>query len=771
MGIFSRKPKLPLSKQAIDDAIDELGIAKLNGLSVAIESAIEKAYSISQFQIDPNDFNGGNESGYFGREFELRATVGRIKSLYSKEPWVYASASTIAKTLSTVNFKVRQKSTKELLEAHPLQKSLDAGNPTQDCKSLNWAGYLDLVLSGNFFKIFDEKYTIPVHVPTELASLKMRENKTNEDKLLMEEVGPVSAVSVNYNYLTNTPAKDIDYRYVIQAKFPNPYNPFYGLSLFSAAARPILLDRHKNEFEMAFYLRGATNAGVIETTEDMTKARMERLMRTFEAAFTGKRNWWRTLFLPKGAKWINSGLTMNEMQHLEGLRENRRTILGIVGVPPSQVGIVEDVNRATAEVQKEALWTNTIQPLADLVASCWNNSYLVRIIYKGEVEVFPDFTGNVAVAGSLQRKGEVALSVQDYLVLNEIRKDILGYPELTDERGTMLVREIGPKLTNPFGEALPPAQAPAQDEDTETLEDPNAGVVEEGKTIKASKEEIIKEQERIEVSGMRKYIKVFDKYMGVILEQAVKAMKEKTDVRARLNSLQTTRANGYSGQAVPLLAETMEKGFVLGKFSAKSLSFIFHKKEFTGTDEQAIEILREKTRDGKRQVLAERAITNFLGFDRTRTELIMSYIEDGLKSGKTTEQIADTIAKDFGEKYRDQAFTIARTEVLYSVSQGAKWNQEVLGKVFSEINKQWIHVGDVGSNPAARQEHYDFQFEGKNGVVPESYTWINPKTGAHLGYPRDFNGGAADVINCRCTMANVIPATAVSNAEVILATE
>jgi hypothetical protein len=83
---------------------------------------------------------------------------------------------------------------------------------------------------------------------------------------------------------------------------------------------------------------------------------MKRLMNTFEQVFTGKRNWWRQIFLPKGAKWVSSGLTMSEMQHLEGLRENRLSILAALGIPPSKVGLVQDVNRSTSDNQDKDFW-------------------------------------------------------------------------------------------------------------------------------------------------------------------------------------------------------------------------------------------------------------------------------------------------------------------------------------------------------------------------------------------------------------------------------
>jgi hypothetical protein len=83
-----------------------------------------------------------------------------------------------------------------------------------------------------------------------------------------------------------------------------------------------------------------------------------------------------------------------------------------------------------------------------------------------------------------------------------------------------------------------------------------------------------------------------------------------------------------------------------------------------------------------------------------------------------------------------------------------------LREVFTKVKKQWFHVGDVGTNPDAREGHAEFE---SLGAVDEDYKW-----GGVLDYPRDPDAPADEVINCRCSMVSVIPEDAQSNAEVIL---
>jgi len=826
-----------------------MDFTQLNGLQSSISNAIYKQIDISHLA---NIQDHGNDSGYFGQEFELRPTAGKMKALFGREPWVYATSQLIARTLSSIPFVVKNTVNHEVNETHPLNAQLKAQSPVQDHKLRDWSGYLDMTLGGNYFLVFDENYKEAMHVPVELISIVLIDPETTPDaEKRFNESGPIDYIEISSSGMNNhflKPGK-IDFKQVIHFKLANPYNPLYGLSMYAAASRPILLDRHKNEFEMAFYLRGGTNAGVIETTEDISRMRMERLMRTYEASFTGKRNWWRQQFLPKGAKWVNAGLNMSEMQHLEGLRENRRTLLAMLGIPPAMVGIVEDVNRATAEVQEQAFWQNTIIPLSYFVAAGWNNSYLVKNIYKGEVEVVPDLSNIDAVVGSLRSKAEDAKSIEDIATINE-QRELVGLKPLkaTDPRGTMFtsqVKKLGMAL--PFGNGDgtgtidPNDMGPDETLDTKSQKiaglttqsdgdnphhhvaewDPETGngltraiqgegpdhihkivdfkvmVAGEDKhghpgSLKQSDDSIHKEifkrakitveanQRRIETRQGEKYVKALAQYFNLMFEQTKDALIMGLDVEGHLMTLADDRVTLFDSKMLPIILETQDLGFGFALSSSRSISatLIIAKDMADGTykansanlrfspaDEQAIEAIKQRDSDSRRTTMSQRALETFYRFDETVTENILSIIEAGLEGGQTHIQIASQIANDYGENYSGQAATIARTEILTAVSQGIEWEGETLQQVFTKVEKQWFHVGDVLSNPDARVPHAEFESQGKQDI---KHVYRNPITGGELRYPRDPKGGASDVINCRCTQSNTIPHDAQSNAAAIL---
>jgi len=821
---------IPATK--VDDMMSMLEMVQTQGVNKAIEDEVKKALSLSDFQ--PMD-GFTDDQGYFGQEFNLRATVGRLKALHGSEPWVYATSSLIARTLSSVPFRIVNVSTNEVNETHPGNDVVMGGNPIQDGIHKRWSGYLDLTLGGNYWEILDENYEYSMHVPVESAEPILRKSETPEQRKELAENGPFEKLEI-YDLATGRVSHSVPWDRVIQHKMPNPYNPFYGLSMYVAAARPILLDRHKHEFEMAFYLRGATNAGVIETTEDITKSRMERLMRTFEQAFTGKRNWWRTMFLPKGAKWVNSGLTMKEMEHMEGLRENRLTLLAVLGVPASQVGIVQDVNRATSETQETALWQNTIMPLASFISAGYNNSHLFKNVYKGEVMVVPDYSDIEAVEGSIFLRAERAKAVDDIATVNEQREIVKLEPlPASDPRGNMFASQIKkldggtapatePKsLRDATGGTVATETGPASDDDKHVHVaefDSKTGI---GKTVATmgaddhshrvrpvdgnidllmiepttddghthpnidrsaedrkqlvllSKKNATSNQSRIEKQQTQKYMKPLEANQTAALDTAIRALRNDKNVKPVLDSFADDRLKVYETSALPILNQSMEKGWDLSMSQTRSLSNGLYRIKSTKqsdkispTDEQALEAIRARDADKRREQLAKRNIESFKGFDEHQTEQIVQIVEDGLKDGKTFEQIASTIKTQFGERYGDQAFTIGRTETLTAVSAGLQANNDALNEVYDKVNKQWFHVGDMGSNPDARVGHANFETVGNDGVVPSDYIWKNEITGASLKFPRDPAGGAGDVINCRCTMVSVIPDDAVSSARTVL---
>lgn len=768
MAWFSSNKQAPVTRRATKD--ESADPSELNSMEGKISDAIAKNLSQDYWQ----SFGQSDESGLFAPEFDVITTIGRIKSLYTREPWIWASAQLIARTLANIPYKVVDAKTGETVDNHPLEAIIGSGGPWQDDLQMKWSEYLDIGLAGNGFIVFDDaRYKEKAHVPAELVTLGF--DKANN------RVSHITVFDENLGHGVAGRGRDIPIELVVHHKLSNPFTPFIGMSPFTAAARPILMDRYKSEFEMAFYLRGATNSGIIEMQEDLSKSRLRRLQNTFEQAFTGRANWWRTIFLPKGGKWVNSGLTMREMQHLDGLIDNRKTILAVIGIPPSMVGLIEDVNRATSEQQEAVFYNNTIIPMSHFIASGWNNSHLVKNIFQGKVKLVPDFSQIEAIEGSLTKKGEAAKHVEGYMTINEIREEILGLEPLppNDPRGGLFVVELRPVPTLPPAGTVPdpgspPPEDPPELPGPEDVEDEDPEETEEEAEKAASrqhratvKDAVTSSQNRVEGRLSKDMEDVFGKYVDLLISHVREGLERNVHMGAHMETRQEQRIDFWKKQAGPILNRAMDRGFSMANAQVKKLDRITTKQaRFTGldqVDQQAVDVLRSKTEGDKRLALEARNIQVFEGMDNHQTEQAMALIESGFAEGETFESIARNLRARYGEAYKNQSRTIVRTEVLSAVSQGIEWNHEVLGEVFSDVRKQWLHQGDAGINPDARDEHVAFE---ELGAVPSDFKWGN-----ELSFPRDPAGAPGQIINCRCTMVTVIPDSAHSNADAILEME
>ena len=692
-----------------------------NTIEDSVKKQITQAQSFETF---------AEEGNYFDSEFNIKATAGRIKTMYIKEPWMFATGSLLTRTLMNIPLIVVDAKSNEEIKNHPLAIALNSANPIYSNLYRNWAAYQDLILGGEFFIVFDERFKTSIQVPCEQVSLNINE-KTN----LID--------SISFN------GKVIPYEQVVHVKIPNPYNPYCGLSLFIAASKPLLLERYRVEFEMAYYLKGGSSTGIIESTEEVNKGKMERLMRTFEAVYTGRRNWWRTIFLPKNTKWVSTGFNMQQMQHMEGMKNNRLTLLATLGIPPSSVGLTEDVNRATSETQERNYYDNAIIPLATFTADGWNNSHLVKNIYKGKVKIMPDFSKIEAIQGSILKKGEQSKAMEATHFIDEIRQKVWGSDPLPDGKGQRFVSEVRP--ANEVGQGLSLGITPVNN------------IVNESETVQimSLKSQVIEDQESIEIKLSTRFGNVLELVENYVLELVENSLRKNLNVLSVLNSSELELGQKYAKNVEPILVGAMNRGFSLAEGQAKQLrDKVAQKATFNARDQQAIDALREQGKDGQKEILMKRSITNFFGFNRTSTTRIMNIISSELEAGKTNDQIAATIRESYKEKYRGQSNVITRTEVLTAVSQGYKWNHEVLKEVFTDVKKQWYHVGDGSSNEHARQNHVGFE---QLGAVESDYRYDGV-----LAFPRDPSAPADQNINCRCSIVTVIPKDTTSNADVIL---
>lgn len=210
---------------------------------------------------------------------------------------------------------------------------------------------------------------------------------------------------------------------VVWLKSANPADPDAGLSPLMPILQKISLERFKDDHMIRFYKQGARLGGVIKTTKNLTKDQVNRLERTFEANYTGKKNFHRTLILPNGMdyKTIESEPTGSSLKQMQD--SNKEQILAAFGVPPIKVGLLDSGTYDNAEVQNATFYKDTISPLYKLIADKINSKNIIldmsdhRIAF--DISDVPELQSDSAEKGDIAR-GMIATG----LSINEVRERV-----------------------------------------------------------------------------------------------------------------------------------------------------------------------------------------------------------------------------------------------------------------------------------------------------------------------------------------------------------
>jgi hypothetical protein len=128
----------------------------------------------------------------------------------------------------------------------------------------------------------------------------------------------------------------------------------------------------------------------------------------------------------------------------------------------------------------------------------------------------------------------------------------------------------------------------------------------------------------------------------------------------------------------------------------------------------------------------------------TTTAQVRRIIALGIESGASPQVIADQIRKQFDVIKGARAATIARTEMASALNHGAlETARETQVRRQEEILKTWITILDGN----CRDDHCNAHGQTRN--IDDLFA----VGGSMMTRPHDPTAPAAQVINCRCTMA------------------
>lgn len=198
--------------------------------------------------------------------------------------------------------------------------------------------------------------------------------------LLPQYVKPVVDLKnyiASYTYTIDNASYNLNPDQVVPFRNFNPKSDIDGLSTLSAVREAVDTDNGAKDYNRAYFKNSGRPDVILEYPQSITPEDIQKLKTQWNEEFAGLRNGYKTAVAADGLKITTlGGGSHSDMEFIEQRRFSRDEILAIFRVPKIIVGIMEDVNRASAEAAMFAFMQWTILPKMHRIVDTLNEFYL-----------------------------------------------------------------------------------------------------------------------------------------------------------------------------------------------------------------------------------------------------------------------------------------------------------------------------------------------------------------------------------------------------------
>ena len=653
------------------------------------------------------------------------------KEGFEKNVWVYRCVMEIAKAGSNIPILLYRRDSKgELQEVnnHDLLNLLWKPNDHMSMQEFMENVIAFSQLAGNSYILHNGPNNRP---PKELWVLKPNRVKVVPDK--RELIG-------GYEYWVNGQKTRLDSSEVSHIKLFSALDDFYGLSPIQVSARSIDSDNFANNWNASLLQNGARPSGAMVTEGHLGDTEYKRLKKSIEEQHSGAKNAGRPMLLEGGLDWKEMSLSPKEMDFQASKSMTRLEICSAFGVPPEIVGDHEHATYSNYQEARKGFYQDTVIPVLNKVVDVMNNDLVPKF----------DSTGSLFL--KIDKDGIDALQEDRDKVFNRAIKAVqAGILEVNEGRESMGYEAIDganvryvPSSVIPEGEDAPDLEqliGNNSNSDNDSEND-NENDNDEKMAFKSLNPQSVLEK--------KQYWRSFDRmrtgFYGSAGKQVAKRFSD--EQRAILKAFE----DGGEDEVIELLEsdenikewnKTMTAIYVavMDKFGSQVFDSLM------GNDEKS---LYTKNDDEPRPTfdVYNDAVQGFIGKtvadkvvkiqDSTKTK-IKAIIRRGFEDGKSLPEVRD----DIESLYLDQiipnrSMVIARTEVIGASNAGSRQAAKQTGL---NLQKEWVATAD----DRTRDSHDEADGQVKDMDEPYEVG------GSLLMYPGDAEGGADEVIQCRCT--------------------
>lgn len=150
----------------------------------------------------------------------------------------------------------------------------------------------------------------------------------------------------------------------------------YGYSPLQSSLESVKSLEYSVRHNMSLFLDGAVPDGVV-SVEDMSDESLKRMKASWEQELKGQPH--KVVFLNKKTTFSPFAFNNRDMQFLEGQKQTWLQVMANFGVSPVDIGIFEDVNRATAGSAAELGRRKAIRPILKKIEDLVNSQLLPEL--------------------------------------------------------------------------------------------------------------------------------------------------------------------------------------------------------------------------------------------------------------------------------------------------------------------------------------------------------------------------------------------------------
>lgn len=573
---------------------------------------------------------GAVENGLAGRSVTAinGFLTANVNGIHYYKNWVYSAVSARAKRVADIEFEVYLKG--ERVYDHEILKVING----VDYEAVS--SFLDL--TGNCF-LYIERY-LQSGKPSKLYILHPRLVRPVYNSQNMLEI---SHWAVGAGALT-VPFEDIIHIKNFNPKQDYPYHGL-GVSIVESIASSVMSDDNARQWNSNFFKNAARPDGFLTTDKKLSGEEIKQVRENFMSKYGGLENAHKIGLLSGGLDFKPLSLSQKDIDFVEQARMSKDEILSAFGVPKSEIGLVDDVNRANAEASSYVFAKNTIDPIMKKITK-----ELARKLLSSYEEGLELYHKSIIPKDRVQILAERVAGVDKWITRNEIRLEE-GLPEV----------EGGDSLYQGF--SLAPIATVPKKAITEVIQPDFKGLMEvlkknidEKKNLKIENNlkawlTIFKAQEPKFEKDIRKY---FDQQEAFIIKELKKINKSFTINQVK-DIFKGEKWDSQIKLGISFITPSILEYIKQGAENANDIV------GFDGFDDNTRNI--EEFIATRSQFFAEKV-------NNTTSEDLIKTLQEGLDNSESMEDIIGRVKSVYTFANDVRAKVIARTEISASANFG-----------------------------------------------------------------------------------------------------